>query len=113
MRPPRGPVFLERQSYRSRRVLDAARILPVAGLFLFLVPVILAGSDGGAPGTGPGGLYLFGVWGVLILAAALLSRRLTRAMNEQLGEPSQADADAMGAGARLAPEPPRDNDGAR
>lgn len=113
MRPPRGPVFLERQSYRSRRLLDAARILPVAGLFLFLVPVILAGSDGGAPGTGPGGLYLFGVWGVLILAAALLSRHLSRALNEQPGEPSQADLDGAGAGVRPAPEAPRDDDGAR
>lgn len=109
MRPPRGPVFLERQSYRSRRLVDAARILPVAGLFLFLVPVILAGSDGGAPGTGPGGLYLFGVWGVLILAAALLSRRLSRALDEPPGGRAQADGNAP----RPDPAAPRTDDGGR
>ncbi len=111
MKPPRGPVFLERQSYRSRRVLDAARILPVAGLFLFLVPVILAGSAGGAPGTGPGGLYLFGVWGVLILAAALLSRPLSRAQREQSDE--TPDTDSARSDAWPAPPPARDDDGRR
>ena len=32
------PVFLERQSYRRRRLGDAAKFLPFVGLVLFLLP---------------------------------------------------------------------------
>ena len=79
MRPPSAPVFLERRNYRRRRLTDAARILPVLGGFLFMVPLLwgTGGSDG--PGTGRGGIYLFAVWGLLILGAAALSRPLSRA----------------------------------
>ena len=31
MKPPRAPLFLERETYRRRRIMDGARILPVAG----------------------------------------------------------------------------------
>ena len=69
---PQEPLFLARRSYRRRRLMDAARILPYLGLVLFLLPV--AWGDGSAPGTAAVGLYLFGVWMVLIAAAALVSR---------------------------------------
>ena len=34
------PVFLERQTYRRRRLLDAARLLPFLGAVLFAVPLL-------------------------------------------------------------------------
>lgn len=51
--------------------MDAARLLPVAGALLFALPLIWSDA-----GTATGGLYVFGAWGALILAAFVLSRRL-------------------------------------
>ena len=76
MKRPKPPLFLERESYRRRRVADAARVLPVLGALLFLVPLLWAPAETAAPDTAPGGLYIFLVWAGLILAALLLSRRL-------------------------------------
>jgi len=69
------PLFLARQSYRRRRLADAARLLPVLGLVLFLLPVLWTGSGGTAGGV----IYLFGVWALLIVAVARISRRLAAA----------------------------------
>lgn len=66
----RRPLFLARQDYRRRRLRDAARLLPVAGGVLFLMPLLLG------MGTAGGGIYLFAVWVGLALAAGLLSRHL-------------------------------------
>ena len=76
------PLFLARESYRRRRVIDAARLLPVFGTVLFLVPILwdLAGPHATDPEASPRlaqrGLYLFAVWGGLILVAAVLAARL-------------------------------------
>lgn len=82
------PLFLARQTYRRRRVADAAQLLPVLGGLLLLLP-ILALSDGHGA-TSRGGMYVFAVWAGLILAAALLSRPLS-ARDPRAG--SAADAD--------------------
>ncbi|WP_127900651.1 hypothetical protein [Solirhodobacter olei] len=72
---PQGrPLFLARQSYRLRRLMDAARLLPVLGLFLFLVPVLWGPPS--SHSTVTDGIYLFFVWLVLIVCAFLLSRAL-------------------------------------
>jgi len=76
---PREPLFLERQTYRRRRLMDGARVLPVVGAVFFLLPVLWAGPGGdGAARTAMGGIFVFVVWIVLIGAAALISRRLIR-----------------------------------
>jgi len=78
---PDGPLFLERQSYRQRRLMDAVRLLPVLGLMLWMVPLAwpLAQSGGeGAQDPVPMSValkYLFGVWGALVLTSWLLWRR--------------------------------------
>jgi hypothetical protein len=71
-----SPLFLERESYRRRRLMDGARILPVLGLVLFLLPALWRRP--GEPNTAGEALYLFAVWAALILAAALLARPLRR-----------------------------------
>ncbi len=76
MRRPKPPLFLERDSYRRRRMADAARLVPVVGALLFLVPLLWAPAETDAADTVPGGLYIFLVWAGLILAAFLLSRRV-------------------------------------
>lgn len=73
MPPTRSPLYLERESYRRRRLADAARVLPVAGLVLILLPVLWT-RDTGA--TAFEAVYLFALWAVLVVAAALMSRSL-------------------------------------
>ncbi len=76
MKAPREPLFLAQGRYRRRRLVDAARVLPFVGLFLFLVPVLWGGD--GPVRTAWGGAYVFAVWAGLIVAAAALSRFLAR-----------------------------------
>lgn len=73
---PRPPLFVERQSYRRRRIMDGARILPVVGFVLMLLPVLW--TQGGRMGTAGEAIYVFVLWLSLIVVAALLSRQLRR-----------------------------------
>jgi len=71
-------VFLERQSYRRRRLMDAARLLPVLGALLFAVPLIWPrAGETGAVQSSDAVIYIFTVWAVLILGN-LWFGRLTR-----------------------------------
>jgi hypothetical protein len=67
-----APLFLERETYRQRRMMDAARLLPLFGAALLLVPVFW---NLGHP-TSAGAVYLFAVWLGLIVLTAALARRL-------------------------------------
>ena len=74
-------IFLERQSYRKRRMMDAVRLLPVLGLALWMVPLMwpavdLADRDTSleAMPTSNALFYLFIVWTSLVVAAWLLWR---------------------------------------
>ena len=40
MKRPGLPLFLQRRPYRRRRKIDAARLLPVFGAFLLLLPML-------------------------------------------------------------------------
>jgi hypothetical protein len=77
----RAPLFLERQVYRRRRLMDAARMLPVLGLVALLLPALW--SRDGETGTAAEAVYLFGLWALLILAAVLLSRPLRDAQDRE------------------------------
>ncbi len=71
-----GPtLFLQRQPYRRRRLIDAARVLPVFGSFLLLVPAVLIPWDV-AGSTSSMWLFLFGVWIAMILSGAMIVRYL-------------------------------------
>lgn len=78
-----SPVFLERRSYRQRRLVDAARLLPLAGALLWLVPLLWP-QDGGpdvaqqipAVPTSSAIIYIFGIWIILVLSAMFLSAML-------------------------------------
>jgi hypothetical protein len=64
------PVFLARALYRRRRLRDAARLLPVLGLLLLLLPLLWT-PDARVNLSSGDVLYFFGVWLLLIgLAAA-------------------------------------------
>ena len=70
-----SPVFLERQSYRRRRTIDAARCIPVLGIVLVLLPLVW-GRDRQTPSTSSAIIYLFGVWTVLVVLALIVAWRL-------------------------------------
>lgn len=71
MRSRHEPLFLARQNYRRRRIEDAARLLPLLGGILFLLPLMVGGD------IGPMRLvYVFSAWFMLILSALLLARHL-------------------------------------
>jgi hypothetical protein len=76
MSRPRPPLFLERESYRRRRLMDGARALPVIGLVLLLLPALWRIDR--APNAAGEALYIFTVWALLIVAAALLAGPLRR-----------------------------------
>ncbi|MES2916946.1 MAG: hypothetical protein V4753_17695 [Pseudomonadota bacterium] len=69
MRRPGRALFLARAPYRRRRLRDAARLLPVLGLFLLLLPLLWA-PDARMTLTAGDVIYFFWVWLVLIALAA-------------------------------------------
>ncbi len=95
MQPPRAPVFLARETYRRRRLIDALRLLPFVGLFVFLSPLV--GGSGYLRNTARSGLFIFAGWLVLIVACWGLGRLLARAPGT--GDPLEPGGD------------PRDGDG--
>ncbi|PZX46741.1 hypothetical protein LY56_00949 [Roseinatronobacter thiooxidans] len=81
MKPPHSPQFLARDSYRIRRLMDAARFLPVLGLVLLMLPLMRHDYSTEAPPTAVESVYLFAVWIVLILAAFVMSVGLRRTLD--------------------------------
>lgn len=74
---PRRPLFLARSSYRRRRLRDAARLLPIVGLGLLLLPLfLLQGTRASLAARDV--LYLFCVWFLLIIVAALFAPGLRK-----------------------------------
>lgn len=83
----RRPVFLPPEGYRQRRLRDAARLLPVLGAALLLVPLLWTPSDSPEGVSNSGALiYVFLVWAALILGARALSRLLSLDDGEDGGE---------------------------
>ena len=84
-KPPGSPLFLERRSYRFRRMMDAVRLLPLLVLAFWMVPLLWPVPEilpDATPETTEPAIamsvalrYLFGVWALLILATWALWRR--------------------------------------
>jgi hypothetical protein len=77
MRRPKQPLFLARVPYRRRRLRDAARLLPVLGAFLLLLPLLWA-PQSGVSMSAADVVYFFAVWLVLIGFAAAFAPGLRR-----------------------------------
>jgi hypothetical protein len=69
MRRPKPPLFLARAPYRRRRLRDAARLLPVVGVLLLLLPLLWT-EDADRRLTSGEVVYFFAVWLGLIAVAA-------------------------------------------
>lgn len=68
-----APLFLARKSYHRRRMMDAARLLPAAGIFFILMPILWQPRETPEPDTAFGLVYLFVVWSLLIIVARIVS----------------------------------------
>ncbi|MDE0590038.1 hypothetical protein OU789_08895 [Halocynthiibacter sp. C4] len=94
-----APLFLARETYRERRTMDAARLLPIMGavLLVFLLPLIrsdtVSGSEALQRANSSGTvLFLFAAWIILIAIAAGLSVRLRR-IDEAAMDAQEASAE--------------------
>lgn len=82
-----SPIFLERQTYRLRRLRDAARLLPVLGALLLAIPLLWSGqSEGDTVSTSSAITYVFGVWILLILGTVIVALGLRRKGDESKDE---------------------------
>lgn len=74
MRRKPAAVFVQQRTYKRRRMADAARMLPILGGILFMIPLLWL--DTTTMTTARVMVYLFVVWAALAGIAGLLSRRL-------------------------------------
>jgi peptidoglycan/LPS O-acetylase OafA/YrhL len=94
-RPSPEASAAQRRAWARERTRDAAKLLPVLGLALILLPdLVLSGSDAAEGATLPWGITLLTAWLVLIVLAFWIGRAVRR----------QAEADDGAEGA--APPPP-------
>jgi hypothetical protein len=86
MRESQEPLFLARRTYRQRRMMDAARLMPWLGIVLFAVPLLWHDAA-----TAQGLLYLFGAWLFLIIVSWGLARGLDLADSWSRGSEDAGD----------------------
>jgi len=84
-------VFLEQRPYRRRRLIDAARLLPVVGAVALLAPALLA-QEGATSSLAWRGIYFFGAWLVLILGTWAISRAIANTAQPGDDGPDHEDA---------------------
>ena len=70
------PVFLQRASYRQRRLRDAAKMMPFLGAILLIIPLAWPAEQEQAPSNTAAVIYIFAVWVVLIVISAGLAARI-------------------------------------
>lgn len=99
---PDRPLFLERASFRRRRLGDGARILPICAALAVLVPVWWAPE---LVSFGGGAIWFFALWAFLIVAVRLLHRALLRAEAATM----RAAAQSIEQAGAVAPETDQDH----
>ena len=74
-------VFLERQSYRRRRLMDVARLLPILGAALFAVPLLWPRAPRDTPTPAEAqGMPMSDAWMLVSLAVPPLMTRAAAGM---------------------------------
>ena len=86
---PDTTVFLERKSYRRRRMRDGLRLLPVFAFWLFMVPLLWGMDPSGVTSVKTSSVlvYVFWVWiGMTLLSAVLNYLAGTETSDARSGE---------------------------
>ncbi|MFX0546993.1 hypothetical protein ACEWPL_015755 [Roseovarius sp. S1116L3] len=95
-KPSRYAVFVAHGTYRQRRMVDAAGLLPILGAVLFALPLLWLGQAGGAARTSHVMIYVFAVWAGLAILSALITRSLRAAPDTSEDDVPAADRDTRG-----------------
>ena len=74
LKPGKAALFVQQRTYRRRRLADAARMLPILGFILFMLPLLWVGSGQATPASVI--VYLFIAWAALTGIAGVISRHL-------------------------------------
>ncbi|MBO9397219.1 hypothetical protein J7399_11045 [Shimia sp. R9_1] len=79
--------FLERQSYRRRRLIDTVRMVPVVGAVLWAVPLLWPTPEDGAGSVASSDaiIYIFLVWFALVLLGAWFAFLMKRSDAQEEG----------------------------
>ncbi len=76
---PRTSLFLERKSYRMRRIMDAIRFMPfVCAALWMVVPLMWSGGQGAHAATPLSAAlwYIFGIWALAVMVSFALWWRI-------------------------------------
>ena len=79
MNTRKSPQFLERQSYKQRRLIDMIKVLPLVGGLLWATPMLWRNGDDGDVKTSSAIIFVFLVWIALVTLSSFLARTLGRA----------------------------------
>ena len=105
----RQPLFLARDSYRKRRLRDGARVLPIFGLILFLLPLMWPAVPQMVLAHWA---FVFALWVALIGLAAILAsglgERETASSQEMANTPAPETHGAKAQGTAILARPPHD-----
>jgi hypothetical protein len=77
-RPGPPPVFHEKRTYRRRRLMDAARVVPIFAAVLWAVPMLWPQSGEDRVSSAGALVYIFIVWVCVIVITGAISRGLRR-----------------------------------
>lgn len=79
--------FLQRQSYRRRRLIDTIRMVPVIGAVLWAVPLLWPTPEDaeGSVATSDAIIYIFGVWFLMVLLGAWFAFLMKRSDAQEEG----------------------------
>lgn len=85
----RPSLFLERQSYRRRRLSDAARLLPFLGAALLAIPLLWPDGQGTQEGVPLSSaiFYIFACWAAMIVASLVFGFAARRMGGHDESEP--------------------------
>ena len=72
----RSPRFLERKSYRQRRLRDVVQVLPIFGGILWTIPLLWNGDAEDGVSNASALIYIFGIWVLLIALTAIIASLL-------------------------------------
>ena len=82
-------LFPERQSYRRRRLVDVARLLPFLGAAMLALPLLWPDTSDGANAKSLSSVmfYIFACWGVLILISVIFGFATRRIAEKEIPKP--------------------------
>lgn len=85
MKEPATAQFLDLKSYRRKRLIDAAKLLPIFGVVCFIFPLPLlfvTAEQADAWRATPLAVYFFIVWSALVAMTFILSRVLAKSRRD-------------------------------